>query len=362
MRLFIVAGDPSGDFHASNLAKKIKQLSPQIEIFSGGGKELAKTTIQIIDLEKIAVTGLFEVLSYLGRIIKAFNFIIKKIEELKPRIIVLVDFPDFNLRLAKRLKKKGYKIFYYISPQLWAWRRKRINLIKNYVDKMLVIFPFEEEFYRKYNIPVLYVGHPLIETIPPLLGEKEKEKIIAFFPGSREKEVKKHLPIFLKVKKLLQANFKFIVVKHPRLTQDLFKEAVREGLQVIEKKDFEMIGKSYLALASSGTVTLELALLRVPTIVIYKMNLLSWLVLKDMVKTDFICMVNILAKEKIFPEFIQNEASPQNLTTICKKLIEDKEFYLTIQEKLGKIRTILGEKSASLTTAQEILKEVSMGS
>jgi len=357
MRLFIVAGDPSGDLHAGKLAEKIKQLNPQIEIFSAGGRELAKTTQQVIDLERLAVTGLFEVLTYLGKIIKAFNFLLKKIERLKPQAVILVDFPDFNLRLAKKLKLKNYKIFYYISPQVWAWRKKRINFIRKYVDKLLVIFPFEEEFYKGKGIKVVYTGHPLTERIPHGLTEK-KEKIIALFPGSREKEVKRHLPIFIETKKIIGEKFQFILIKHPKLSPQIFTQAFKEGIILVERDNLETIAKSYLALASSGTATLELALLKIPTVVIYKMNFLSWLILKTMVKTNFISIANILAKEEIFPEFLQNKANSENLAKALKRLIEDKNLYLQTQNKLERIRKLLGDKPSSLTAAKEILKEL----
>lgn len=361
-KIFIVAGDPSGDLHGSMLAKKIKEIQPQIQIFSAGGKKLAQESTQVIDLVEIAVTGIFEVITYLRKIIKNFNFVAKKIQELKPDIIILIDFPDFNLRLAKKLKPKGYKIFYYISPQVWAWRKRRVKLIKKYIDKMMVIFPFEDEFYKKEGISSSYVGHPLLEIINPHLKmEATKEgfqKVIAFLPGSRKKEVRRHLPLLLKVKKLLEKNnLRFIIIKHHQLPLNLFKEARKENIPLIEENTYSALSKSYLAITSSGTATLELALLEIPSIVIYKTGLFSWLFLKNMVKVDYISIINILAQEKIFPEFIQYKATPKNIASVSEKFIKDEKLYTQTKERLKKIRNILGEAQASLNAAKEIVKE-----
>ncbi|MBN2120441.1 MAG: lipid-A-disaccharide synthase [Candidatus Omnitrophica bacterium] len=361
MKIVIVAGDPSGDLHGLDLARKIKELNPDIELYCAGGENLARQCRQIVNLTEIAVTGIFEVVSYFRKILRIFNLLVKRIKELRPQAVVLIDFPDFNLRLAKKLKNKDLKIFYYISPQVWAWRKNRIKTIKKYLDKMLVIFPFEEDFYKVKGIKARYVGHPLVELIN---NEKEKnrnskpEKIIAFLPGSREKEVRAHLGLMLKAKDLLKKEgFKFVIIKHPELKPYLFSQAREENIEVTEDK-FKTLSKAYMAVSSSGTATLELALLNIPTIVIYKIGFLSWLLLKNMVKVNFISMPNIIAGEKVFPELIQYQASSENIASYCKVFIENTNLFNSTKEKLKKVKEALGSQPASLNAARQILNEL----
>ncbi len=361
-KIFIVAGDPSGDIHGGNLAKHIQEISPETSIYSAGGIHLKKYSRQITDLTEIAVTGIFEVAGYLKKILDKFNLTAGKIQEIKPDIVILIDFPDFNLRLAGRLKAKGFRIFYYISPQVWAWRKNRIKLIKKYIDKVLVIFPFEKDFYKRHGVEAVYVGNPSFESIPDgLTGQNpsiEKKKIV-FLPGSRTKEVTRHLPLMIGTKKLLQPlELSFAVIKYPRLPKRLFKKAGEEGIEIIEENRYHAIAESSIAVSSSGTATLELALLNIPTVVIYKTALLSWLILKSIVKIDFISIVNILAKEEVFPELIQYKASPANIAGYCREFLNNPEYYNSTKKKISRIKDVLSSKPASKTAAREILKEI----
>ncbi len=362
-KIFITAGDPSGDLHGANLAKRLTELSGKIAVYSAAGKNLAKHSTQIIDLTQIAVTGIFEVLSYLPKIIRYFNIIISKIEKIKPDVVILIDFPDFNLRLAKKIKKKGFKVFYYISPQIWAWRRNRINIIKRFVDKMLVIFPFEESFYRHNGIDALYVGHPLLEikefTEQKKHAEGTGQKTVALLPGSRPKEIKKHLPLLLKTTRLLRKEkINFILVKHPGITAELFKEAYTCNIAVIDNIENPAIAYVDAAISSSGTATLELALKKIPAVVIYKTGFLSWMILKNIVKTDYISIVNILAKDRIFPELIQYKATPENIAGQLMPFLTDGNLYSKTRHQLDRIRGILENKPAADTAARVILKDI----
>ena len=358
-KIVIVAGDPSGDLHGAHLAQKIKELDPSVELFSAAGENLSKESQTIVNLTGVAVTGIFEVLTYFPKILKSFNLLVKRIDELRPDAVVLIDFPDFNLRLAKKLKAKGFRVIYYISPQLWAWRKNRIKLVKKYVDRMLVIFPFEESFYLEHGVKARYVGHPLLGApeIKNAQNAPQKEgNRIAFLPGSRAKEVKMHLPLLIEARRLLEdRDLAFTVLKHPELPDDLFEEARACGIAVSEDKN-EVLSTSYLAISSSGTATLELALLHIPTVVIYKMGFLSWLILKNIVSIDFISMANIIAQEKVFPELIQYQATPRAIAAYCRKFIDDKAFYAGTRERLGKVRKNLGDAPASLNAARAILK------
>jgi lipid-A-disaccharide synthase len=360
-RIFIIAGDLSGDFHGSRLAQEIKNISPQTEIYSAAGKYLASESHQILDLTQIAVTGIIEVLEYLPKIFRHLKKIRNKAEELKPDLIILIDFPDFNLRLAEKLKSKDFNIFYYISPQIWAWRKKRINSIRKNIDKMLVIFPFEKEFYSSQNVNSIYVGHPLIENMNIHLKEKKespvtKVKKIAFLPGSRKNEVKKHLPVMIKTKRRLQGKgLEFIIIKHPHLDRKMFSQAEKEGIVICENDKYNCLAKTDIAVSSSGTATLELALMNIPTIVIYKTSFISWLILKALVKTEFISIVNILTKEKVFPELLQDKATPENISSICSNFITNPDFFKKTKQKLKTLKDILGKESAPKKAAQEVV-------
>lgn len=361
-KIFIVAGDPSGDIHGGNLAEQIQEISPETQIYSAGGIHLKKYSHQITNLTEIAVTGIFEVLGYLKKILDKFNLTVRKIQEIKPDIVILIDFPDFNLRLAKKLKAKGFRIFYYISPQVWAWRKNRIKLIKKYIDKVMVIFPFEEGFYKRHGVEAVYVGNPSFESMPEILPKQhpaiEKKKIV-FLPGSRTKEVTRHLPLMIETKKLLQPlELSFAVIKYPRLPSRLFEKAGEEGIEIIKENRYKTISESWIAVSSSGTATLELALLNIPTVVIYKTALLSWLILKSIVKIDFISIVNILAKEEVFPELIQYKASPANIAGHCREFLNNPEYYTSTKKKIRRIKDVLSSKPASKTAAEEILKEI----
>ncbi len=360
-RIFIVAGDLSGDFHGAHLAQKLKEIHPPMEIYSAAGNYLAEHSHQITNLTDTAVTGIFEVFRYLPTILKKFNLILAKADELKPNLIILIDFPDFNLRLAKKLKKQGFKIFYYISPQVWAWRKKRINIIKRTIDKMMVIFPFEKEFYKKEGVDSIFVGHPLVNTINSKLtvqnttSDKDKKQI-AFLPGSRENEVKNHLPVMIETKKRLQGeNLEFILIRHPHLPKKIFLAAKKEGIRIESSHKYKYLAQTDIAVSSSGTATLELALTGIPTVVIYKTNFLSWIVLKSIVKIDFISIVNILAKEEIFPELLQSEANSKNIASLCDKFLTDQDLYNETKQRLSQIKEKLGKEPSPQRAAEEII-------
>ncbi len=365
-KVFISAGDPSGDLYSSYICQKLEQILPDIEIHSAGGEKLSQISKTFIDLTKTAVTGIFETITYLKRIISLFNKILKHIDDLKPDLIILVDFPDFNLRLAKKLKQKGYKIVYFISPQIWAWRKKRVKTIKKYIDKMLVIFKFEESIYKKENVPVSYIGHPLLEIISnqpkekslkQQLGIKPGQPLIILLPGSRTKEAQKHLPIMLQSKEIIAKEIpaKFALIKHPKLPLSLFSAAEKQNIPIIENKNYSCLQGADLAIASSGTITIELAILQIPSVIIYKLNISTWLILKNIVKVNYISMPNIILNQPVFPEFIQFNATAENVSAACIKLIEDKQFYRQTKEKLKTLLESLKPGNAISTAANEIL-------
>jgi len=338
-KIVIVAGEKSGDLYGGFLSKRIKEKFPSAEIYSFGGQMLSQYSHQVIDLMPYSVCGIAEVLSSLGKIINIFNKTIDCIKNIKPDLIMLIDFPDFNLRLAKALNKE-YPLFYYISPQIWAWRKNRIELIKKYVDKMIVIFKFEEELYKKENISVLYFGHPLLEIIEE---KKIKTKeIISFLPGSRKNEIKKHLPIMQKTKKIIEKelkNYQFRIIRPRNLKRSLY-EKFSPDMDIVDHS-YQAIGESKFIITSSGTATLEIAILEVPYIIIYKINPLTWHILKQMVNTKFIGAINILAKRKIVNELLQKDTHPKKIANMTLEYLRDEEKYSKLKNELKKTKDIL---------------------
>lgn len=375
MRLFIIAGEPSGDLHAAHLAKDIKVLRPDAELYGIGGRMMCQAGIKLFeDITLRAVTGFFEVLHHLREFRRIFHLTLKKLDELSPDAIILVDYPGFNLRLAKAAKKKNLKVIYYISPQVWAWDKNRIHFIKRYVDKMLVFFDFEERIYKDIGMDVSFVGHPLIDIVkgntetrlqpthhpPDFVGPLQRpETRIALLPGSRYNEVKKHLPIMLKSAVLIYnklPNAKFILFKYPNLALDSIVSSIPQCLTIIEDDIYEALSSSDLAIVSSGTATLESAILGVPMIIIYKTSFLSYLIGRCVVKIQDIGLVNIVAGKRIVPELIQYNAIPERIAKEALRILQDKERQGIIRKELAEVKLKLGFPGASSRAAYEVLK------
>lgn len=338
-KIVIVAGDKSGDLYGGLLSKAVKEKFPSTQIYSFGGPVLAKHSQQQIDLLSHSVCGLIEVLSSLKDLLKIFNQTKEKIRKIKPSLVILVDFPDFNLKLAAELNKQ-FPLFYYVSPQIWAWRKNRINIIKKYVDKMAVIFKFEQEFYKKEGVDALYFGHPLLEVI-----EKQNlktQKIISLLPGSRKTEVKKNLPVMLKAQKIIQKqlpDYSFQIIKPANLEKQFYNR-FSPDIGIVEHS-YEKIEESKFIIASSGTATVEIAILEVPYLIIYKVNPLTWHILKRLVNTEFIGMVNLLSKRKIVDELLQHQANPQNIANHTLNYLKNDGKYSHLKNELMSIKNIL---------------------
>ncbi len=352
-KILFVAGDRSGDLFAGKICKRLKELyKDQLLIFSFGGDSLKGNSIQLIDLVNFSISGILEVTSYLKKFLQLLNISIVKIKDIKPDLIILVDFPDFNLRLAKMLQKR-FNLLYYISPQVWAWRRKRVETIKEFVGKIVVIFPFEKKIYEEEGIETYYFGHPLLDIIPPLTHQPQN--IIAFLPGSRKNEIKRHLPVMLKTKRILEEKFphhRFPIVKPPHIQKDFYCQFSSQ-IDVVPFS-YEFLSKTKFVIASSGTVTVETAIIGIPFIAIYRLNTLSWLILRNIVKIDFIAMPNIIVGKKIAEEFIQNDANPKNLANHTFEILNDEKKYYGIKEELKKVKEILGPPGSIENTARLI--------
>lgn len=344
-KIVIVAGDKSGDLYGGLLSKKLKEKFPSINIYSFGGESLAQHSHQIIDLLSHSVSGIFEVLSSLKRFVDIFRLAYQEINKIKPDLIILIDFPDFNLRLARKINKK-YSLFYYISPQVWAWRKKRVEIIKKYIEKMVVIFKFEEDFYKKEGIDVLYFGHPLLEIIKE--DNVEIKKVVSFLPGSRKNEIKRHLPIMAEVKDILKKDLKdylFRIIKAPNIEKDFYERVSPKIL--LENHSYRAIQESEFIITSSGTATVEIAILGVPYLIIYKVNPLSWQILKRMVNTKYVGMVNILSSRNIIEELLQEEANPKRIADATLHYLRDKKAYEEIKNSLKEIKNTLSPFGAT---------------
>lgn len=370
-KIFIVAGEVSGDMHAASLIKELKIINPSLRFMGLGGKRMEQEGMLLFfDLTKIAVVGFTEVLKNLFLFRKIFYGFIKKAEQEKPDAIILVDYPGFNLRLAKELKRRGFKIIYYISPQIWAWGEKRIEIIRETVDKMIVFFDFEKEIYGKKGIDAEFAGHPLLDQAKPTLTKDEfiktlsldsKNPIISLLPGSRNTEVEKIFPIMLDAAKFIFEEFpqaQFLVLSSSSVDINTYHGLIKNSplpIRMLDSQHYNAISSSDLALVASGTATLEAAILNTPMLIVYKVSFLTWAYAKKLIKIPYIGLVNVVAGKKIVPEFIQFSARPELISKEAIELLKNREKYVNLQKELSQIKTHLGEPGASRRSAQSIL-------
>ncbi len=330
------------------------------------------------DLTKIAVVGFWEVLKHYQDFKKAFDLILSKINEIKPGAVILVDYPGFNLRLAAVVKKKypDIKIIYYISPQVWAWKANRVKLIKRCVDKMLVLFQFEKDFYARFGMDVNFVGHPLVDEIKvstsrkeflEALGLEEHKLTIALLPGSRAKEVEALLPLMLEAAQLLNkelARVQFFVVRAPSIDKNFIDKYLEKfshlPIKTIEDQHYDAIHASDAVLVASGTATLETAILQTPMVVIYKTSFLTWLLVKLFIKIPYIGLVNVVAGKRVVAECLQYGATPKNILHELKNILLNEARVESIKKELKKVKESLGSSGASRRAAQEILNYVAI--
>ena len=356
---YIIAGEPSGDLHGESLMNEIKSVNPDINFKGLGGPLMQGAGLKTsIDFQRLSVMGFWEVLKDISFFLKLKKNILQSILESKPEKIILIDYPGFNLSLAKSLKSIiNIPIIYYISPQVWAWKKKRVYAIKKYVDELIVVFPFEVDWFKKYNLNVKFFGHPLIDQSKSLLiKEKDIEsKTIALFPGSRMQEIKKHLPILNQTAKLLkQKNPKldFILNVPPNISIDMIQSLVNQNIKVVQKKSSDIFLASSAAIVTSGTATLECAISNTPFVVIYKTSFVSWLIAKLFLSVPFICIVNLLANKKIIPELIQKKSNPQNISQHLLSIMNNPE---NMKNDLLKIKRMLGDGTSYKKTATYIV-------
>lgn len=375
-KIMIISGEPSGDLHGANLAQSLKDLDNDIRLFGIGGERMRNNGVEIYwDIKDLAILGLVDVVIRYRKLRHIQKDLLGLLRSETPDAIVLIDYPDFNLRFAKRAFNFGIPILYYIPPQLWAWRKGRIKQIKRFIDKVIVIFRFEEDIYKDFNIPVHYVGHPLLDIVKPglsrsefikgLKGLNQAEGIIAILPGSRKKEIKTLLPILSRTAELIYKEFpqfKFLISKSDLVEESMYEHILKKysfPRWLIKNHTYEIIDTCELALVASGTVTLEAAILKKPMIITYKINLLEYLLVKPLMLLKDIGLVNVIAKKRIVPEFLQFDAKPELIAKKAISLLTNKEEYNRIKQALNQIEDALYPKGASKKAAEIILDHLS---
>ncbi len=368
----IIAGETSGDLHGGMLVRELRKLDPGLEIYGIGGESMQAAGMELVyHIREFSFMGFVEVLAHLPFIRSVF----KRLEELlvsrQPDLLVLIDYPGFNLRFAKIARKAGIEVVYYISPQVWAWGKRRVRLIRRLVKKMLVILPFEEKFYQRLKVPAKYVGNPLRDTVKPSLGKEEfcrqhglnfNEALVGILPGSRRQEVEKILPAMLQACQLLHnedQNIQFGLGLAPHIDRQYIKEQLDRcniNVALVENQAYDLMAHSRLVLVASGTATLETGLAGTPMIIIYRTNPLSFIIGKSLVKLPFIGLVNLVAGKKVVPEFLQWEARPGAIFLMAKMLLEDGPPRQAVINELARIPQLLGEPGAARRAAEEILE------
>jgi len=367
-RVMIVTGEASGDIHGAHVVRELKLIMPKIEFYGIGGVKMQETGVELhTNISELSVAGLVEVLKHYPRLRKILANTRTLLSLKRPDLLILIDSPDFNLPLAKTAHQLGIKVMYYISPQIWAWRKGRIKLIQKYIDMMAVVFPFEEKFYRDAGVPVEYVGHPLIkeakasqskeQTIKNLNLDASK-KIVGLFPGSRASEVEYNYPVLLQAAKILAANrndLQFITPIANNLPEGYVEKYITDtDLEVhISTADiYDTIHACDAIAAASGTVTLQITLMQTPLLIIYKISPTSYRILKKIVKFSYAGIANVIANKEISREFIQADATASNIASELLNLIDNERYTNEMKNNMSAIKDILGEKDGSATTAQ----------
>ena len=374
MKYYIIAGEASGDLHGGNLINELKQLDAAANIRCWGGDKMeAAGATLVMHYSELAFMGFVEVIKNLHTIFRNLAFCKKDITQYQPDALVLIDYPGFNLRMAEWAKQQGFKVIYYISPQVWAWKESRVKGIKKNVDKMLVILPFETTFYKKWNYEVEYVGHPLVQVIDEFIGQypalriaglkttysllpDNNSPLIALLPGSRKQEILKKLPIMLDVAKNFP-EYHFVVAKAPGIEAGFYNEllAPYHNVSSVINKTYHLLREAKAALVTSGTATLETALFGVPEVVCYKGNAISFQIAKRLVKIKYICLVNLIMDKEVVKELIQDELTVENITVELKKILFDTGKQAQLEEDYTALRNLLSQGgNASANAAKSI--------
>jgi len=367
-KIYLIAGEASGDLHGANLAHELVRILPQAMYRFWGGdlmsKELGTPVKHIRDL---AFMGFVEVLLNLKTILGNISFCKKDIEAFKPDILVLIDYPGFNLRIAEWAKKKGIRVVYYISPQIWAWKQKRVYKIRESVDVMLTILPFETDFYKKFDYPVEYVGHPLLDAVEKFKAQPREDfrkihslsdkQILAVLPGSRKQEISKKLPVMLEAAKNFP-DYQVVIAGAPAIDASYYNSFLSENCSIVFGETYSLLANADLGIVTSGTATLETALFRVPEVVCYIGNPLSYRIAKSLIKVNYISLVNLIMDEEVVKELIQDDCNPERITEELRKLEQGTPERKQLEEKYDQLIKLLGTGGASKKAAEKIVAQL----
>ncbi len=362
--IMIVAGERSGDIYGAALARALQARLPGLEVFGCGGEAMRQAAVDtVVDAHQISIAGITEVITGIPRAYRAFHQLLKEADRRQPQLAILIDFPDFNLRLARQLKKREIPVVYFVSPQVWAWRKGRVQKLKKRIAKMLVIFDFEEDIYHRAGVPVEYVGHPLVDMVRPHLAREEffarigldaSVPTIALLPGSRQKEVTANLPVMLEAATRLAVNRKlqFVVAVAPTLEPRWLETTLLESyagqvrVRTAVHATYDAMQHSEVAVVASGTATLEAAIRERPMVVVYRVSALTWLVGKLLVKVPSYSMVNILAKKELVPELMQHDFTAAKVAARVEYLLDHAEVREEMIRGFQALKSRLGRGGA----------------
>lgn len=372
-KLYIISGEASGDLHGSNVMRELYAQNPELDIrFWGGDKMIAVGGTCAKHIRELAFMGFVEVLMNLRTILKNIRYCKEDIEQFKPDAILLIDYPGFNMRIAEWAKQKGIKVYYYISPTVWAWKEKRVEKIRRDVFKLFVILPFEKAFYAKHNYDVEYVGHPLLDEIEnyqqagnfelKLDFEKDKRPIVAVLPGSRKQELKSKLPVMLSLVDAFP-QFRFVIAGAPNMEPEFYDSFIgKKKVEIVYGQTYPLLQHAETAVVTSGTATLETALFEVPQVVCYKGNPISIAIARRLVNIKFISLVNLILDKEVVKELIQNDCSEEKLKEEFIAILPGQEKRKTIETNYKRLKEMLGkeanEAGASKKVASELLKTI----
>lgn len=370
MKYYIIAGEASGDLHGANLIASLKKKDPHAKIRAWGGNLMKKQGAMLVKhYRDLAFMGFVEVLLHLRTILKNLSFCKKDILKFKPDAIILIDYPGFNLKVAKFAHQHNIKVYYYISPQVWAWKKRRVHTIKKVVDKMLVILPFEKDFYDEYRVDAHYVGHPLLDELSRVKyitkdnfirqnNLDPKKEIIALLPGSRKQEVTRMLGVMLKVVDKFP-DYQFVIGCAPSLPESFYNSLIgNENVSLVFNKTYQLLQVASAALVTSGTATLETALFYVPEVVCYKGNQISYLIAKNLIKVKYISLVNLIMNKPVLKELIQNDLTPENISEELKQLLTNHKRQRQLLDDYEELRCVLGNAGASSNAASIIFSDL----
>lgn len=364
MKYYIIAGEASGDLHGSNLITEIHRLDADALIRCWGGDKMQAAGATLVKHYKdLAFMGFAEVVRNLPTIFRNLRYCKEDITAFRPDVVIFIDYPGFNMRIAKWARQHHYRTVFYISPQIWAWKESRVKQIKQNIDSMIVILPFEKEFYKKWDYPVAYVGHPLADVVSQYRMQHPSyhpiPHTVALLPGSRQQEIKTKLPIMLKATESFPG-YRFLLAKAPSIDEDFYRPFLENyaNVELVADNTYAVLMQSEAAVVTSGTATLETALFGVPEIVCYKAGNISYQIAKRLVKLQYICLVNIIMNKEVVKELIQHDLTPQKITEALSAVLTQPQKRQAIQEDYEKLRRLLSEKGNASQNAARIIYDL----